>query len=136
MTDNELETAIVSAMSTHLDAAYWGTIAAESKTAAINMAKFDVLSRIPGETIDAISATGATGNPVVLAILEQAVYLLRNYGEQTSGKVITSESVEGLSVGYTLIGDSSKIGFSERAAQYVALAKHQARAKGIRFSRG
>ncbi len=136
MTDAELATAIDTAMAEHLDAAYWGGTAAAQKTAAWRMAKRDVMARLPGQSLDAIGTDGAGENPVVLAIMEQAIYLSRNYAEQTGGKVVTGEGVEGLSVSYTLIGDAAKIGFSARAEAYIAMARRSALARGLRFTRG
>ncbi len=136
MTDAELAFAVDGAMEGHLDSAYWAGLDAGAKAAAVRMAKFDVLARLPGQTIEAIETEGAGTDPVVLAVMEQAVYLSRNYVDQTGGKVVVGEGVEGLSVSYALIGDASKAGFSSRAEQYVAMARRKKLAGGIRFARG
>jgi len=69
-----------------------------------------------------------------MAIAEQAVFLARNYGTTiTEGKVVTSESVSGLSVGYTIIGNSV---IASRAEQFIEKAKRAALGASCRISRG
>ena len=136
MTDAELLTTVTAIMSNHLDKTYWTGLDSDTKVAAVEMAKGDVLARLPGQTLAAINNETAQGNPVVLAMAEQAVYLARNYGQQVNGKVVTSEAVEGLSVGYTIIGKAETLGFSARAEAYLQQAIRANRARGIRFTRG
>ena len=133
MTGAEIAEAVNAAMAAHLDAAFWARQESARTAAAVNMATGDVLAKLPGLTADKI--TDATG-PVICAIAEQSVYLLRNYDAQTEGKVVTSEGVEGLSVGYTLIGDAGNVGFAPRAMTFIMQAKQALRGKKMRFNRG
>ena len=132
MTGAEITEAVNAVMAAHLDAAFWAGQESARTAAAVNMATGDVLAKLPGLTADKI--TDATG-PVICAIAEQSVYLLRNYDAQTEGKVVTGEGVQGLSVSYTLIGDAANVGLAPRAATYLQQAKRQAMGK-LRFSRG
>jgi hypothetical protein len=52
----------------------------------------------------------------------------------TEGKVVTSESVEGLSTGYTLI--SEKVGMSIRALSFIRRAKTLVNGGSMRIARG
>ena len=134
MTTQELFTAVSDVISAGLDADYW----AEQQTrqeAAFNTAVGDILARLPGVKVDDL--TSDNGN-VLYAIAEQAVYLLRNYGSQTSGTAVTSESVDGLAVAYGVIGKSDGI-ISPRAMAYLdaAIAEIRAgKAANVRFVRG
>ncbi len=83
-------------------------------------------------TLDAVSPDSA----VVMATGEQAVYLARNYANMTEGKVVTSESIDGISVGYTLVGTGSANGVCFRAAQFISQAKRMFSAGTVRISRG
>lgn len=134
MTAAELESAVKSLLAASLDAAYFAALDAATQTAAIKMATADVLARLSGVTVAGIAATAAEG-PVVHAIAEQAVYLVRTHEEQAEGKVVTGEGVAGLSTSYTLIGDAANVGFAPRALQYIKQAKRQ-RLTVCRFGRG
>lgn len=133
MTEDEILTSADEWLSSGLDAAYWASLDAGTKAAAVRTATQDVLARLPGMTEERLSGAKSAA---VLAIAEQAVYLARNYGAQTAGKVITSESVSGISVGYTLIGDGKDAGISPRALSYLKAARRAALCAGLRFQRG
>lgn len=133
MTFAELTGVIDDILRNSLDAAYWAAVAGPTQNAAINMATKDILARLPGVRLDDVPSS--TDGPVVNAIAEQTVYLLRTHDEQAEGKVVTGEGVQGLSVSYTLIGDAANVGLAPRAATYLQQAKRQAMGK-LRFSRG
>jgi len=135
MTDSELKNAVFSAISAGLDAEFWADNALK-QTAAYNSAKNDVFARVSGLSLDAI--TPGIQTPVVMAIAEQALYLLRNYAEQSTGQAVASESVDGLAVAYGVINKSDGI-LSPRALAYLDNIKTEmkrAAISGIRFNRG
>ncbi|MBO4620363.1 MAG: hypothetical protein J5654_09670 [Victivallales bacterium] len=134
MTDAEILTAVNAIFDTHLDGEYWAGLENTRKTAAVKTATLDILARVAWLSQEDIAAN----SPALYAIAEQAVYLSRNYADQTSGKVITSESVEGLSVGYTLVGGTSKwgIGLSPRAEAYLNQLSKSRFKGGIYLTRG
>lgn len=130
MTPEELSTAVNTYFASHLDSAYWTSLAAATKSSAVTMAVNDVLSLVPRlESLDDVE----DGSYAFKAIAEQAVFLARNYGNLTEGKVVTSENVSGISVGYTLIGNAI---VSSRAEQYIKMAKRAALGGTCRISRG
>lgn len=133
MTFAELAGVIDDILRDSLDAAYWAAVAGTNQNAAINMAAKDILARLPGVRLDDVPSSA--DGPVVNAIAEQAVYLLRTHDEQAEGKVVTGEGVQGLSMSYTLIGDAANVGLAPRAVTYLQQAKRQAMGK-LRFSRG
>jgi hypothetical protein len=114
----------------HLDASYWNSLTAENRLAAVTMAVSDICAVIPGLTIDDVFY----GSAVFKAISEQAVYLARNYETISEGKVVTSESVEGLSTGYSLIGGN--YGIAPRAECFINQAKRQFLGNSLRIKRG
>ena len=130
MTGAELALAVDNYFAEHLDAVFWGGLSSASRTGAIAMACNDVLGELPGVVLDDLSET----DYAVKAIAEQAVYLARNYESLNEGKVLTSESVEGLSEGYTLV--SSKVGMSFRAEAFIKRAKSAYSGGSVRVSRG
>lgn len=130
MTEAELADAVNAYFASHLDAAFWGGLSAAAKDGAVAMAQSDILAELPGVTLADIS----TGCFALKAIAEQAVYLARNYDRMTEGKVLTSESVEGLSEGYTLI--NSKVGLSFRAEAFLKRAKSAFSGATLRVVRG
>ena len=139
MTYEELQTVVGGILAAHLDAAYWNALDSTSKTAALKMARNDIFAELPSITLADIPVAGADENPVCLAIAEQAVYLARNYASDTAqgGKVVASESVDGLSMSYAVSANSNTEGFeiSPRAWKYIAKAKKKNLAD-IRFTRG
>lgn len=130
MTGAELAAAVDRYFESHLDSAFWSGLASASKTGAVTMACDDVLSELPGIVLDDLSED----TYAFKAIAEQAVYLVRNYESLNEGKVLTSESVEGLSEGYTLI--SSKVGLSFRAEAFIKRAKQAYLGGSVRVIRG
>ena len=134
MTKQELFTAVSAVIAAGLDADYWTEQLAKQQ-AAFNTALGDILARLPGVKVDDLTADNTN---VLYAIAEQSVYLLRNYGSQTSGTAVTSESVDGLAVAYGVIGKSDGI-ISPRAMAYLdaAIAEIRAgKAANVRFVRG
>lgn len=130
MTGAELSAAVDRYFESHLDAGFWAGLSAAAKNGAVSMACNDVLSELPGIVLDDLSEN----TYAVKAIAEQAVYLARNYESLNEGKVLTSESVEGLSEGYTLV--SSKVGLSFRAEAFIKRAKSAYSGGSVRVSRG
>lgn len=127
----ELELAIDSYFSNHLDNVYWVSLLPEKRAGAISMAFGDIGAIVTGLTIDKIpSADSAT----VKAVAEQAVFLARHYETIADGKIATSESVEGVSTGYTLIGSSFAI--SPRAETFIKQAKREIMGNSVRLQRG
>ena len=127
----ELESAIDAYFSNHLDKAYWESLAVDTRSACVAMAWGDIGAIVTGLTIDRIqSADSAT----VKAVAEQAVFLSRHYETIADGKVATSEGVEGVSAGYTLIGSS--FGISPRAEIFIKQAKREITGNSVRLQRG
>lgn len=130
MTLNELSVAVDGYFTEHLDADFWQNLSEKSRRAAVSMAADDVLAELSGISLDKVRA----GSYTFKAICEQAVFLARNYESMTEGKVVTSESVEGLSTGYTLI--SEKVGLSIRAVSFINRAKSLFCGGSMRIVRG
>jgi hypothetical protein len=130
MTRNELAIAADGYFSEHLDNEFWQGLPEKSRKAAVSMSADDVLAELSGLTLDKV----AVGSYVFKAICEQAVFLARNYESMTEGKVVTSESLEGLSTGYTLI--SEKVGLSIRALSFIKRAKTLVNGGSMRIVRG
>lgn len=129
MTQQELETAVDAYFDAHLDKTFWAGLSADKRSASVAMALSDVLSLIDGLTPDKITS----GSVAVKALAEQAVFLARNYDNLTEGKVVTSEGVEGVSTGYTLIGDMA-VAF--RAMPLIKQTKRLFCGNSVRISRG
>ena len=129
MTLSEVNSDVDSYFTAHLDSAYWGGLDAEKKLGAVAMALDDILS-ILNVTLERITPDSAA----VKAVAEQAVYLSRNYESIADGKVATSESVEGISTGYTLIGSS--FGISPRAETFIKQSKREFFGGCVRVMRG
>jgi hypothetical protein len=137
MTESEFFNAVSGVLSSGLDADYW-TDNALKQNAAYNAAKNDIFARVPGLTLDKI--TSESWN-VICAVAEQAVWLLRHHAEQTTGKKIASESVDGASTTYADITSTSGGDgiVSPRALAYLEQAKAEmkrAAISKIRFVRG
>lgn len=129
MTLEEINIAVDDYFAVHLDAAFWNGLEPEKKLGAVAMAANDILS-ILNIPIDIISG----GSSAIKAIAEQSVYLARNYESMSEGKVATSESVEGISAGYTLIGNN--YGISPRAETFIKQAKREFFGGCVRVMRG
>lgn len=130
MTAEELTASVDAYLAKHLDAAFWASLDAARRTAAIAMAEFDIFAELPDATLENRKADSFTAK----AIAEQAVFLARNYENINEGKVVTSENVGGVSQGYTLIGD--RPGLSFRAAAFIKRAKAAIAGGSMRVSRG
>ena len=130
MTLNEFATAADKYFAEHLDNDFWHGLPEDSRKAALHMAADDVLAELSGLTFNKVSV----GSYTFKAICEQAVFLARNYESMTEGKVVTSESLEGLSTGYTLI--SEKVGLSVRALSFIKRAKTLVNGGSMRLVRG
>ena len=130
MTIEELIAAVNLYFTTHLDSDFWNRLSNESKTGAVTMAKDDVLAELSGVKLEDIDANSYA----LMAIAEQAVYLARNYEALNEGKVLTGESIDGISESYTLI--SSRAGLSFRAEAFIKHAKSAALGATVRVSRG
>lgn len=131
MTQEELIFAVDEYFDHHLDKKFWNEQPEETRAGAVSMAFNDVAGQIPGLTIKNISPDAI----VIYAIAEQAVFLIRNYDSMAEGKITTSESAEGVSAGYTLLGSTS-IGIAPRAANLVQYAKRLYCANSARIARG
>ena len=127
----ELETAIDEYFSNHLDKTYWEELTTDKRSSAIAMAFGDIGAMVTGLTIDKIPSADS---PTVKAVAEQAVFLARHYETIADGKIATSESVEGVSAGYTLIGSSFVI--SPRAEALIKQAKREIMGNSVRLQRG
>jgi len=131
----DLFTAVSAVISQGLDADYWMEQEAKQK-AAFNTACGDIFARLPGVKPEDVSYDQTN---IIYAIAEQAVYLLRHYGEQTTGQQKASESVDGLSISYSSLVSSTDGILSPRALAYLEQAKAElkrAKILGIRFNRG
>ena len=131
MNHEELTAEIGSYLRFHIDNGYWVGLSEETRSACVFCGFTDVSARMPGLKIENI----APGALIIGAIAEQALYLSRNYSDIAVGKVATSEGVEGISTGYTLL-NSADIGFSPRAAVILEQVKREKRASGVRLVRG
>ena len=129
MTLAEVNSAVDSYFTAHLDSEYWRDLEAEKKLGAVAMALDDILS-ILNVTLERVTPDSAA----VKAVAEQAVYLSRNYESIAEGKITTSESVEGVSAGYTLIG--SNYGISPRAETFIKQSKREFFGGSVRVMRG
>lgn len=127
----ELKTAIDEYFSSHLDKEYWNTLSTDTRSAAIAMAWGDIGAMVTGLTIDKIKSADSAA---VKAVAEQAVFLTRNYSDISEGKIATSESVEGISTGYSLVGSSFLI--SPRAETFIKQAKREIFGNSVRLQRG
>ena len=131
MTREELIIAVDNYFDCHLDKAYWRGLPEETRAGAVIMAYNDVAGQISGLTMDNITPDAV----VINAIGEQAVFLVRNYDSIAEGKVATSESAEGVSAGYTLLGSAS-FGIAPRASNLIQYAKRLYCANSVRVARG
>ena len=131
MTQEELITAVDGYFNRHLDKKYWNELPEDTRAGAVEMAFNDVAGQIPGLKMANLTADAIA----VHAIAEQAVFLVRNYDSIAEGKITTSESAEGVSAGYTLLGSAS-FGISPRASLMIKHAKTLYCASSARIVRG
>lgn len=125
MTSAELKTNVDAFFETHLDSNLW--YYAGDKEKVCQMAARDILALLPSMDLD----QAIPGSTLLSAIGEQTVFLLRNYQSQTDGKVVMSESVEGVSASYALIGRNA--GIAPRAQLYIDQLR---RSRSVRLRRG
>ncbi len=103
MTDEEIRNGMADYLANHIDAAYWSGLTEEKRNALYTMAKLDVMAAVPSLNLDAIadpdgeSVRPCRGDFLVAAIAEQSLHLSRNYSEQSSGRVVQSQTVGNLS---------------------------------------
>lgn len=131
MTDLELSQYVDEYFTSHLDSSYWSGLAAGTKTGAVAMALSDILAQINGLTLENI----LSGSAAAKAVAEQAVFLARNYENLSEGKVVTSQSAEGVSDSATLL-EGTSIGISFRALPFIKQAKRLFFGNSVRISRG
>ncbi len=127
MNDSDLFSAVDSYFAAHLDATFWNARTEAEKTAAVTMAKNQVLAEL------GLSALPDQIPNVVYAIAEQAVFLAHNYDSMKEGKVVTGESVGDLSVSYSLLAGS---GISTFARMFIDTAKRAVAPALVRIGRG
>ena len=111
----------------HLDAEYWNGQTAAARTAALNMAETMVRTLLP--------ANFTFNDTAWKAVFEQAVFLLRNHSAQTSGKVVTAQTIGELSQSFSAISKSGRANLSPAAEMLVELARKQM-PRTVRFIRG
>jgi hypothetical protein len=128
MTDLELLQYVDGYFNTHLDKTFWTGLTEEMRMSSIAMAQSDILAELNADELD------STNIPSLKAVAEQAVYLARNYENLNENKIATSENIEGISTGYTLIGN--KPGISHRAVSFIKQAKKANLSRFTSFSRG
>ena len=127
MTDADLIAAVNTCLAAHIAASFWTARSPEEKTAAVTMAKNQVLGEL------GLSAVPDQIPNVVYAIAEQAVFLAQNYDSMKEGKVVTGESVGDLSVSYSLLSGS---GISSFAQVFIAAARRVCSPALVRIGRG
>lgn len=123
----ELRQKVDDYLTSHMDATFWHSRSEAEKTAALSMSKNLVCAELRWTAVD------DSIPEAIYAIAEQAVYLTRNYDAMREGKIVTSEGVGDLSVGYTLLADS---GWSMFAQMFLAQAKKATAPALIRIGRG
>ena len=131
MTQEELFAAVDEYFNRHLDKAYWSNLPEDTRAGSVEMAFNDVAGQITGLTMTNITADSVA----MKAVAEQAVFLARNYDSIAEGKITTSESAEGVSAGYTLLGSVS-FGIAPRAASMIQSVKRLYCGNSVRIARG
>ena len=111
----------------HLDADYWNKQEETKRAAALAMAEQIVMSQLP--------ACITKNDTVCRAIYEQAVFLLRNHESQTSGKVVSSQTVGELSQSFTLINANGKANIAPDAQLFIDMAR-RAMPRTVKVRRG
>ena len=115
------------AVGAHLDAEYWTNQDAAVRSAALTMAETMIRTLLP---------SNFTFNDTVWkAVYEQAVFLIRNHAAQTSGKVVTAQTIGELSQTFSVISKSGRANLSPVAEMLVELARKQM-PRTVRFIRG
>lgn len=129
MTKEELKIAVDEYFVEHLDHDYWTALPDGTRNAGITMAVTLIQSLIDFDLEDL-----TVSDHLTVAIAEQAVYIVRNHEEFQEGKVVTSDSVEGISNSYALINGDVTI--SRIAQRYIDRAKRAGLMRFRRFTRG
>lgn len=111
----------------HLDADYWNKQDEAKRKAALAMAEQIVMSQLP--------ACITKNDTVCRAIYEQAVFLLRNHSAQTSGKVVSSQTIGELSQSFTLINSNGRANIAPNAQLFIDMAR-RAMPRTIKVCRG
>lgn len=111
----------------HLDAEYWSNQDAAVRTAALTMAETMIRTLLP--------ASFTFNDTAWKAVFEQAVFLIRNHSAQTSGKVVTTQTIGELSQTFSVISKSGRANLSPAAEMLVELARKQM-PRSVRFVRG
>ena len=117
MNDSDLFSAVDSYFAAHLDAAFWNARTEAEKTAAVTMAKNQVLAELG---LSALPDHVAEGFP-------------HSFDAMKEGKVGTGESVGDLSVSYSLLAGS---GISTFARMFIDTAKRAVAPALVRIGRG
>lgn len=98
--------------SRHLDGAFWDSQTESTRDAALVMAENDLSALLP--------ANFPRNDLFVKAQCEQAVYLLHTREERESGKVVSSQSVSGISRSFSsMLSSGEDRGISPAAMRYV-----------------
>lgn len=137
MTCGELETAVDAYFQKHLDASFWAGLSPEQRAGALAMAVSDILGLIPGSSLDSLEP----GSLLFKAIAEQAVFLARNYGTMTDGRLVSSQTIDGVSETYVQLNSSSAssryAGLSFRAVAFLKALQAASGSGGtVRVARG
>ena len=111
----------------HLDAEYWSNQDAAVRTAALTMAETMIRTLLP--------ASFTFNDTAWKAVFEQAVFLIRNHASQTSGKVVTAQTIGELSQSFSVISKSGRANLSPAAEMLIELARKQM-PRSVRFVRG
>ena len=111
----------------HLDAEYWSNQDAAVRTAALTMAETMIRTMLP--------ASFTFNDTAWKAVFEQAVFLIRNHSAQTTGKVVTTQTIGELSQTFSVISKSGRANLSPAAEMLVELARKQM-PRTVRFVRG
>ncbi|MBQ6598421.1 MAG: hypothetical protein IJH79_12785 [Lentisphaeria bacterium] len=111
----------------HLDAEYWSNQDAAVRTAALTMAETMIRTLLP--------ASFTFNDTAWKAVFEQAVFLIRNHSAQTTGKVVTTQTIGELSQTFSVISKSGRANLSPAAEMLVELARKQM-PRSVRFVRG
>ena len=111
----------------HLDAEYWNGQTVAIRTAALTMAETMIRTLLP--------ANFTFNDDAWKAVYEQAVFLIRNHSAQTTGKVVTTQTIGELSQSFSVISKSGRANLSPAAEMLVELARKQM-PRTVRFIRG
>ncbi len=111
----------------HLDAEYWAGLDTAVRNAALTMAETMIRTLLP--------ANFNFNEDARKAVYEQAVFLIRNHAAQTSGKVVTAQTIGELSQTFSVISKSGRANLSPLAEMLIEAARKQM-PRTVRFVRG